>query len=289
MESLLNPAVLEELARDWLREDQPSLDVGLLVVGEADCAAHLWCKSPGVLAGVPFANAVLAQLECDVKWLRNEGEWLHPVAKVAEVTGQARRVLLAERVLLNCLARASGVASAARRMREVLNGVHWDGILAGTRKTTPGFRLVEKYALLVGGADTHRYDVASMVMLKDNHLASVGSVEKAVQIARKMGGFTRKVEVECRSVEEAQLAARSGCDIIMLDNFQPKDLPTAVQKLKTEFPGVLLEVSGGITPENVAEFALAGVDVISSSSLVQGYATVDFSLKVQVPKKPEDC
>ncbi|KAL1473081.1 hypothetical protein MTO96_022567 [Rhipicephalus appendiculatus] len=220
--SLLNPAVLQDLALSWLREDQPSLDVGLYVVGEADCTAYLWCKSPGVLAGVPFANAVLAQLDCDIKWLRNEGEWLHPVAKVAEVTGQARRVLLAERVVLNCLARASGVASSARRMRE-------------------------KYALLVGGADTHRYDVASMIMLKDNHLTAVGSIEKAVRIAKKMGGFTRKVEVECRSVEEAQQAARAGGDIIMLDNFEAKDLSPAAQKLKTEFPGVLVEASGGIT------------------------------------------
>ncbi|KAK8783453.1 hypothetical protein V5799_010183 [Amblyomma americanum] len=241
--SLLNPAVLQELALSWLREDQPSLDVGLYVVGEADTTAYLWCKSPGVLAGVPFANAVLSQLDCDIKWLRNEGEWLHPVAKVAEVTGQARRVLLAERVVLNCLARASGVASAARRMREALNDIHWDGVLAGTRKTTPGFRLVEKYALLVGGADTHRYDVASMIMLKDNHLTAVGSIEK--------------------------------------------DLAPAAQKLKTEFPGVLVEASGGITPENVTQYAVPGIDIISSSLLIQGYPTVDFSLKVQPPKKPE--
>lgn len=287
--SLLNPAVLQELAQRWLREDQPSLDIGLYVVGEADCTAYLWCKSPGVLAGVPFVNALAAQLDCDIKWLRNEGEWLNPVAKVAEVTGQARRVLLAERVLLNCLARASGVASAARRMRERLNGVHWDGVLAGTRKTTPGFRLVEKYALLVGGADTHRYDVASMIMLKDNHLTSVGSIEKAVRIAKKMGGFTRKVEVECRSVEEAQQAARAGGDIIMLDNFEPKDLAPAAQKLKTEFPSVLIEASGGITHENVTQYAVPGIDIISSSLLIQGYATVDFSLKVQAPKKAEDC
>lgn len=88
---LLNPVVVEEMAREWLREDQPSLDVGLLVVGEADCTAYLWCKSPGVLAGVPFVNAVLSQLECDVKWLRNEGEWLNPVAKVAEVSSRPVR------------------------------------------------------------------------------------------------------------------------------------------------------------------------------------------------------
>lgn len=287
--SLLNPAVLQEMAQRWLREDQPSLDIGLYVVGEADCTAYLWCKSPGVLAGVPFVNAVVAQLDCDIKWLRNEGEWLNPVAKVAEVTGQARRVLLAERVLLNCLARASGVASAARRMREALNHVHWGGVLAGTRKTTPGFRLVEKYALLVGGADTHRYDVASMIMLKDNHLTSVGSIEKAVRIAKKIGGFTRKVEVECRSVEEAQQAARAGADIIMLDNFESKDLAPAAQKLKTEFPNVLIEASGGVTHENVTTYAVQGIDIISSSLLIQGYATVDFSLKVQPPKRAEDC
>lgn len=288
-ESLLNPVILEDLARQWLKEDQPNLDVGSMVVGDVEVTADLWCKSPGVLAGVPFVNAVLSLLDCELKWLRHEGEWLHPVVKVAEVTGQARRVLLAERVVLNILARASGVASSARRMREILNEVHWDGVLAGTRKTTPGFRMVEKYALLVGGADTHRYDTTSMIMLKDNHLAATGSVEKAVQISKKMGGFTKKVEVECNSVEQAQMAARAGCDVIMLDNFLPKDLATTTHKLKTEFPGVLIEVSGGITTRNITDYAIAGVDIISSSCLVQGYGAVDFSLKVQAPKKEEEC
>ncbi|XP_064460895.1 nicotinate-nucleotide pyrophosphorylase [carboxylating]-like isoform X2 [Ornithodoros turicata] len=288
-ESLLNPVILEELARTWLKEDHPSMDVGSMVVGDVDVTADLWCKSPGVLAGVPFANTVFSLLECEVKWLRNEGEWLHPVVKVAEVTGQARRVLLAERVVLNTLARASGVASSARRMREILNEIHWDGVLAGTRKTTPGFRLVEKYALLVGGADTHRYDMTSLIMLKDNHLAATGSVEKAVRISKKMGGFTKKVEVECSSVEEAQMAARAGCDVIMLDNFQPKDLAATSHKLKTEFPNVLIEASGGITASNLTEYAIADVDIVSSSCLVQGYGTVDLSLKVQLPKKGEEC
>ncbi|KAH7960957.1 hypothetical protein HPB49_025292 [Dermacentor silvarum] len=287
--SLLNPAVLQDLALSWLREDQPSLDVGLYVVGDADCTAYLWCKSPGVLAGVPFANAVLSQLDCDVKWLRNEGEWLHPVAKVAEVTGQARRVLLAERVVLNCLARASGVASAARRMREVLNGMHWDGVLAGTRKTTPGFRLVENLTIIWPSMTNPlvwslRCFCAFLCVFTCVH----GSLmSQAVRIAKKMGGFTRKVEVECRSVEEAQQAARAGGDIIMLDNFEAKDLSQAAQKLKTEFPGVLIEASGGITPENVTQYAVPGIDIISSSLLIQGYPTVDFSLKLQPPKKPE--
>lgn len=185
---LLHPVQLQDLVRSWLREDTPSFDYGGYVVGEREQMAVLLCKSPGVLAGVPFFDAVFRELGCSVSWKHSEGEWLEPVTTVAEVKGKVRHLLLGERVALNCIARASGIASGARRLQQqaavvtVLGKdgaqVPWHGQVAGTRKTTPGFRMVEKYALLVGGIDTHRYDLSSMIMLKDNHIWSAGNISQ---------------------------------------------------------------------------------------------------------------
>jgi len=160
------------------------------------------------------------------------------------------------------------------------NKRHWHGEIAATRKTTPGFRLVEKYAVLVGGASTHRYDLSSMIMLKDNHIWSSGDISNAVKSARKVGGFSIKIEVECRSVDEARSAAKAGADIIMLDNFSPETLHQSAEILKEEFPNLLVEASGGITESNVEDYMGPFIDVISLGSITQGYHPVNFSLKI---------
>ena len=182
------------------------------------------------------------------------------------------------------------MATKARRLAELKQLVSWHGELAGTRKTTPGFRLVEKYALLVGGVSTHRFDLSSMIMLKDNHIWSIGSISHAVQAARKTGGFSTKIEVECRSIAEAREAAKSGADIVMLDNFSPGSLHSSAMILKQEFPYLIIEASGGINEENITKYFGSDIDVISLGSLTQGYSCVDFSLKIQKegrdPKNP---
>ena len=199
---------------------------------------------------------------------------------LAIVKGPCRNILIGERVALNCLSRASGVASACKRMITIAETCGWRGRISGTRKTTPGFRIVEKYALMVAKADTHRYDLSSMVMLKDNHICSSGSICNAVRTVKKVGGFTIKTEVECQSLEEGLEAAEAGADIIMFDNFSGEDLLSAAKSLKLQFPHVLVEASGGITEENLHQYCSSFVNIISSSKLVQGYACVDFSLKV---------
>nr|XP_012619700.1 nicotinate-nucleotide pyrophosphorylase [carboxylating] isoform X3 [Microcebus murinus] len=177
---LLPPTTLAALADSWLQEDCPGLNYASWVAGAAPSQAALWAKSPGVLAGRPFFDAIFAKLNCQVSWFFPEGSKLVPVAKVAEVRGPAHSVLLGERVALNMLARCSGVASAAAAAVEAARGTGWTGHVAGTRKTTPGFRLVEKYGLLVGGAATHRYDLGGLVMVKDNHIVAAGGVEKVL-------------------------------------------------------------------------------------------------------------
>ena len=175
---ILHPIQVQKLVTSWLEEDTPNFDYGGFVVGEETERALLLCKSPGVLAGCPFFEEVFRQLGCEVTWSEREGADLEPVSQVAEVTGKVRHLLLGERVALNVMARASGIATLAKRLGQKSRACGWTGRVAGTRKTTPGFRMVEKYALLVGGVDTHRYDLSSMIMLKDNHIWTAGNITK---------------------------------------------------------------------------------------------------------------
>ncbi len=280
---LPSESVREEVSK-WLKDDVPTTDIGGFVVGEKIEKANLLCKSPGVLAGVPHAQAVFDVMGLEVKWNVEEGTYIDGSSTnkvvVAEVAGKCRNILLAERTALNTLSRASGVASKTREAVLIAKEHNWGGCVAGTRKTTPGFKSVEKYALLVGGGATHRQDLSQMVMLKDNHIASAGSITAAVNLARSAAGFSMKIEVETSTIEDAKEAAEAGADIVMLDNFKPEDLQTAAADLKAVYPHVLVEASGGITEETMHRYMCPAVDVISRGNLTQGYACVDFSLKI---------
>ncbi|XP_037014231.2 nicotinate-nucleotide pyrophosphorylase [carboxylating] isoform X2 [Artibeus jamaicensis] len=289
---LLPPATLATLADGWLREDCPAFNYTALVTGPATSQAALWAKSPGVLAGRPFFDAIFAQVNCQVSWFLSEGSKLVPVAKVAEVQGPAHCLLLGERVALNVLARCSGVASCAAAAVEAARGTGWAGHVAGTRKTTPGFRLVEKYGLLVGGAASHRYDLGGLVMVKDNHVTAAGDVKKAVQRARQVANFALKVEVECSSLQEAMEAAEAGADLVLLDNFRPEELHPTAEALKAQFPSVGVEASGGITLDNLPQFCGPHINVISLGVLTQAAPALDFSLKLFAggnPPGPHAC
>jgi len=197
------------------------------------------------------------------------------------VKGEARKLLVGERTALNTLARCSGIASKARLCQEAVTKHGWKGRVAGTRKTTPGFRVVEKYGMLVGGCDTHRMDLSSMIMLKDNHVWSTGSITNAVKKAKAVGGFSLKIEVECRNIEEAREAIQAGADVIMLDNFEPTALKDTARDLKAQYPRTLIEGSGGVTIETLPQYFSNDVDIISMGGLTQGVLYVDFSLKVK--------
>jgi nicotinate-nucleotide pyrophosphorylase (carboxylating) len=221
-----------------------------------------------------------------VEWHYPEGSLLTPITHVATVTGPARSILLGERVALNTLARCSGISTQTHHLLHLLRAAGYPNTLAGTRKTTPGFRLPEKYAMLVAGADPHRHDLSTMTMLKDNHIwACNGSITAAVKAAKAVGGFAVKVEVECRTEDEAHEAAAAGADVVMLDNFSPEGVKIAAKNIKEKWGprGVLVEISGGLTEENVGAFVSPDIDIISTSSIHQGVKHVDFSLKI-VPK-----
>jgi len=280
----LLPKCWEKNVGKWLTEDIPSFDYGGYVVGTKQERAILKGKSPGVVAGVPFFDAIFKEVNCRVEWKLKEGDFFTPpedsFEAVGYVYGQCCDILAGERTALNLLARASGIATFSRRLKNLAQQHGFNGAIAGTRKTTPGFRLVEKYAMLVGGIDTHRYDLSSMVMLKDNHIMSAGSITNAVQKARSVCGFSIKIEVECQNIDEAREALTAKADIAMLDNYSPSQLKKEAAILKNEFPHSLIEASGGITEESIAEYFDEAVDIISLGAVTQGVPHVDFSLKI---------
>ncbi|KIY00449.1 uncharacterized protein Z520_04134 [Fonsecaea multimorphosa CBS 102226] len=288
----LIPTGLPDKVRAWLAEDTPSFDYGGFVVGEDPRTATLYQKAPGVVAGVPFVNEIFAQCGCTVEWFVKDGDFLDPSVvagggggkiKVASVRGPTRKLLLGERVALNTLSRCSGVATASHKLLKLVRAAGYTGIVAGTRKTTPGFRLVEKYGMLVGGVDQHRMDLSSMIMLKDNHIWSRGSITDAIRSAKAVGGYALKVEVEVDSEEGADEAIAAGADVIMLDNYDGPGLRVAARNLRERWAGkkeFLLECSGGLTTANVREYVNNDIDVISTSALHQGCPHIDFSLKI---------
>lgn len=288
LNSLIPDFALHNLVQRWLCDDIPKFDAGGFVVGDTQLTARVLCKSAGVLSGIPFANAVFSHCGCTVKWFREEGSEIsqHDAdvkTIVAEVTGPANKLLQCERTALNILARSSGIASGARTVSKLAKSSNWQGTVCGTRKTTPGFSIVEKYSLLVGGAGTHRMDLSQMTMLKDNHIWAVGNITKAVKKARSVVGFSTKIEVECRNIDEATEAILAGADIVMLDNFSPAEISRDAEKLKSKFPHVVIEASGGITLETITAYFSPHVDVISQGCLTQGYGHVDFSMKLPRP------
>ncbi|RDB22747.1 Nicotinate-nucleotide pyrophosphorylase [carboxylating] [Hypsizygus marmoreus] len=288
IEHLLPPSWKPQVTA-WLAEDTPSFDYGGYVVGEAHREAYLLGKGKqaAVLAGSPFFTEVFAQLGCEVDWHVKEGDTFEPVKHVATVRGKARHLLLGERVALNLLARCSGIATKSKKIKDLATGYGYTGIIAGTRKTTPGFRLVEKYGMLVGGIDPHRHDLSSMIMLKDNHIWSSGSITTAIQHARAVGGFSLLLDVEVRTEAEADEAIDAGADIIMLDNMEGAELVSVARSLKEKWKGqrkFLFETSGNITEENLQERAINEIDILSTSVVHQSVQHIDFSLKLRIPE-----
>ncbi len=235
-------------------------------------------KEDFILAGMKFIIPFLERLGLKVIEYLKDGEVVKNGQTIAIYEGESYTVLASERVVLNLLSRLSGIATATRRMVELARSVNPNVIIAGTRKTTPGLRIFEKYAIEVGGGDPHRFNLSDAILIKDNHIRIAGSVEDALKAIKGKVPFTKKVEIEVETVEDALKAYRSGIvDIILLDNMSPEDVSKVVKELKGK---VLLEASGGITPENVIEYAKTGVDIISSGYLTHSVKSVDISLDV---------
>jgi nicotinate-nucleotide pyrophosphorylase (carboxylating) len=273
---------IEDFIQLAITEDIGNGDITSLscVPAQATSSARLLVKAPGILAGVEVALKVWSVLDPDL----NVEVYLHDGAEVNSgdvaflVSGSARSILKGERLVLNLMQRMSGIATYTHRLVQHLHGTK--AILLDTRKTTPGFRQFEKWAVRIGGGQNHRNGLYDMVMIKDNHVDFAGGIEQAITACRHYLSHTSlnvKVEVECRNMEEVQEVLKTGgVDRIMLDNFSPEQLRQALENIKGRFE---TEASGGITETNLRSYAETGVDYISIGALTHSYRSLDLSLK----------
>lgn len=268
---------LNDLIKRALEEDVGYGDITTyhLIPKEQRARGIFLAKSPGIVAGIKVSRAVFSYLDpaAEFEIVKRDGDAIKPGDIIAVVRGSARTLLTGERVALNFLQRLSGIASKTHRLVEMLEGSHTR--ILDTRKTTPGLRVLEKYAVRVGGARNHRYGLYDGVMIKDNHIRAVGSISKAVATLRDRVPPTVKIEVEVENLEQLQEALQAKADIIMLDNMDIAQMREAVALTAGR---AILEASGGINEGNLLAIAATGVDFISMGALTHSAASLDISL-----------
>jgi nicotinate-nucleotide pyrophosphorylase (carboxylating) len=237
--------------------------------------ARIVARERALVAGSHHAVEVFRRLGAKARVLVPDGQWTEPGQAVLRVEGPTRAILAGERLALNLLARMSGIASQTRLLMEVLAKECSAAMVAGTRKTTPGFRAFEKEAIRIGGGDPHRFGLHDAILLKDNHIAACGSVAEAVRRARAAHpGMS--VECEVESLDDALVAAGAGASWLLIDNQSPETGKAWAERIWKEFPGVRIEASGGITADRVAAYGWA--DRISLGALTQNVRSRDFGL-----------
>ncbi|MET1125074.1 MAG: carboxylating nicotinate-nucleotide diphosphorylase [Archaeoglobaceae archaeon] len=271
--------IIKKKILEYLEEDLYYGDV--TYVENKNVRAKIISNDNGVIAGVRVAKIAFESFGINVLDSMRDGDLVGEGDVIMEVEGSSKEILMLERTVLNILMRMSGIATVTAEMVEKARSVNPKVRIAATRKTTPGFRIFEKMAVEIGGGDTHRFGLGDCVMIKDNHIAVAGDLVKAIRLA-KSASFTKKIEVEVKNAEEALIAAKEGVDIIMLDNFKPKEIEKVVELLEKEgLRGrVLLEASGGITPENVKDYAKTEIDIISSGYITHSARALDLSLTI---------
>ncbi len=275
----LDPFVLKDLLKVYLKEDLGHGDITTchLPGKESTVTAVIKAKDHGVLAGLPAVSGVFSLLDPGVKIeaLADEGSAMVDGTEIARVTGPALAVLRGERTALNILQRLSGIATITREMVDLIALTHTR--LVDTRKTTPGLRLLEKYAVTVGGACNHRMGLYDCAMIKDNHIKVAGSIQAAIKAVKNAIPFTARIEVEVTNLKELEEALQAGADMVLLDNM---DLATLEQAVGQAREKALTEASGNITPQNILAVAKTGVDYISSGSIIHHAVWLDMNMKI---------
>ncbi len=271
--------ILDKIIELALEEDLSLGDItsDTIFAPQDKAKAAITAKEDLVLCGLEVARTVFHAVDSSIIFtpLKQEGDFVKKGEKVLLLEGPVLGILKAERTALNFMQRMSGIATAAREYAAI--GNKYGVMIVDTRKTQPGLRRLDKYAVRVGGARNHRISLADSVMIKDNHIAAAGSITKAVQKIKSVIGHTPKVEVETTNLEEVKEALAAGADIIMLDNMTPEQIVAC----KKEIAGrAIIEVSGGVTKANLETYCKTGVDVISMGALTHSVPAKDLSLKV---------
>ena len=269
-----------EIVKQALAEDIGSGDVttNCTIPQEEKIEATLWAKEDGIIAGLQVFAAAFRLLDSDteINSIVQDGQAVENGKQVAVVRGSARAILTAERVALNFLQRMSGIATATRKMVQAVKGTR--AKILDTRKTVPGLRYLDKWAVRLGGGENHRFGLFDMVLIKDNHIAACGSISEAVRQVRRCDDQKRRIEVEVKNLDELQEALALKVDRILLDNMDLATLKRAVELTAGRIP---LEASGNVTLENVRSIAETGVDYISVGSLTHSVKALDLSLLVK--------
>ncbi len=275
---MLDMLLVDDIILRALKEDMPMGDLtpdSTVPVDEV-CAANLIAKEDGVIAGLDVFSRVFTLLDTKVYMERyvNDGDFVKAGTRIMHISGNARAMLKAERTSLNLLQRMSGIASATRKFVSALEGT--SSKIVDTRKTVPGLRYLDKYAVRAGGGTNHRFCLSDGILIKDNHIKASGGITAAVERARILAPHTIRIEVETESMCQIKEALEAGADIIMLDNMKPDAMKEAVGYINGR---ALTEASGNITLENAEIIAKTGVDLISSGSLTHSVKAMDISLR----------
>lgn len=273
---------IDDLIKNAIKEDINYVDVSTdLLFEPSKTATAKWiAKDEGVVCGISIALRVFELLDESFTAIinKNDGDKVKKGDVVAELNGKAAMLLKGERTALNIAQHMSGIATATSKLVELTQGTN--ATIADTRKTLPGMRSLQKYAVTCGGGKNHRFNLSDAVMLKDNHIDAGGGITNAVKIVKSKLGHTVKIEIETRDLNEVQEALDAGADIIMLDNMDNDTMRKAVEMAKGK---AKLEASGGITHDTLREVAKTGVDIISVGAITHSVKAFDISMKISKP------
>ncbi|MFX0120900.1 MAG: carboxylating nicotinate-nucleotide diphosphorylase [Candidatus Hodarchaeota archaeon] len=285
--SYLPSKLLEKRLIQFLQEDMEYGDITSNLIPNIQVQANVISKEEGILCGLDFTKILLRFLDIEVSSLFNDGDVIRKGDIIMQLRGLSRDILVSERTILNLLMRLSGIATQTRKLVDRVKNLGHDIIIASTRKTTPGFRYFEKYAVNIGGGDPHRWSLSDTVLIKENHLSLLrkGAILKILNKTKNMTSFTKKVDIEVENLSELKEALKLTPDIIMLDNFSIEDIYSAIEIVRnaSKQPYPLIEVSGGISDQNIEKYLIAGIDIISMGNLTHSVKSIDFSLKIIKP------
>ncbi len=280
----LDDNLLFNLISEFLDEDIGRGDITTqsTVPPATEGIGRFWAKSDLVVAGLEVADAVFATLDpqLELESFVYDGEYVQAGKELARIEGPASVLLAGERVALNLMQRMSGVATLTRKYVDAIKGT--GARVVDTRKTMPGLRMLDKYAVMVGGGRNHRYGLDDGILIKDNHIALAGGIQKAITRAREYASHLLKIEVEVSSMAQLKEAVKAGADVILLDNMSVNQVKECVEYVRKQSTGrqILVEASGNITLETITEYAQTGVDLISSGAITHSAPAVDISFKI---------
>ena len=274
---MLNYTQVDNIIKNALNEDIPFYDISTeyLIDDNSHSKVDLICKENGIISGIEVFSRVFSILgDVKVYPLVSDGDFIECGNKIAEIKGNTKKILMGERTALNLIQRMSGIATITNKFVNEIS--HTNAKIVDTRKTTPGLRILEKYAVRTAGAMNHRFNLSDGIMLKDNHIDAAGGIKKAVNRIRETSSFVRKIEVEVETIDMVKEALECEIDIIMLDNM---DLETASNAVSIIGNKALIEFSGNVSLDNVKNIAEIGVNYISIGALTHSAKILDLSMK----------